>query len=374
VDGLVRVGRGLVLRCRLAALAAAASLGTLGAACVDDNIPERPLVDSSSDGGDAAPVDDGGVVGDGSGPIVLASAPTCAGMKLVVFAGVVYWTDEAAGTVNSVPATGGRTTVIATGQTSPGAIAVDATWIFWVAENRTVIRKKPLVGGTASVFIPATATPVNLGDENDINALLVANNTLYFGRYIFASKIPTDGTTPLAIMESPDTDKGRPGAFALDAIHLYQVELVHFAVSRETLDGKQNGLLEGTGMSRGPLAPDRIAVSQGSLLMDAIAVLDDDVYWANGPSIYSKVVDQDEHVSPTTVTSTVGSNFVTGFVVSGGDVYFGESVENAVERASLDTGIPNIIATDQKDPGQFAADATNIYWRTSDCKIVKLAK
>jgi hypothetical protein len=35
---------------------------------------------------------------------------------------------------------------------------------------------------------------------------------------------------------------------------------------------------------------------------------------------------------------------------------------------------PVIIATDQQSPSQFAADATNIYWRTTDCKIMKLAK
>jgi len=66
-------------------------------------------------------------------------------------------------------------------------------------------------------------------------------------------------------MTSPTSDMGQPGAFALDATHLYQTELNHQAISRETLDGTQDGLLE-DGATRVVLAPDRIAVSQGGLV------------------------------------------------------------------------------------------------------------
>ncbi len=48
-----------------------------------------------------------------------------------------------------------------------------------------------------------------------------------------------------------------------------------------------------------------------------------------------------------------------------------------VDAATADAGglaTPVIIATDQQSPSLFAADATNIYWRTGDCKIMKLAK
>jgi hypothetical protein len=33
-----------------------------------------------------------------------------------------------------------------------------------------------------------------------------------------------------------------------------------------------------------------------------------------------------------------------------------------------------VIAMNQMNPSQFAADAAAIYWRTADCKIMKLAK
>jgi hypothetical protein len=53
------------------------------------------------------------------------------------------------------------------------------------------------------------------------------------------------------------------------------------------------------------------------------------------------------------------------------------AADAAVVDAAADAGdlaTPVVIATDQQSPSQFAADATNIYWRTADCKIMKLTK
>jgi hypothetical protein len=343
----------------LVGLALLGVLGVSGVACVDGDIPPRPSVDAGS-----------GADGD---PMLLARASICDGMNLAVSGDTLYWTEEATGTVRSVPTSGGPPTSVATTQVRPTAIAVDSTYIFWVAGGGKTIVRKPVAGGNATVFVRATMQEEILGGENDINALLVAKNTLYFGRYIYASRIPTDGTMPKVISESPQLDRGIPGAFALDATHLYQVEMAHNAVTRELLDGTQNGLLEG-GTARQPLAPDRIAVSQGGLLTDAIAVVDDDVIWANDSSIESKVGNFGENTPATTVTTSLGGNRITGFVVSDGVIYFGEAATDTVEMAPLATGIATVIATNQKAPGQFLADAANIYWRTSDCEIMRLAK
>lgn len=313
----------------------------------------------------------GSATGGVAGPVQLVSDPGCGSINLVVANETVYWTEKAKGTVSSVPVAGGAAAPIATAQAMPGPIAVDQAAVYWGNDGDKTVMKRPLPTGAAAIFVTAN------GDV--VNALLVDNGTLYVGRGLSAQKVATSGGTPTTIMTSPPDDMGLPGAFALDATHLYQTEINHQAVSRETLDGTQNGLL-GDGTTHVMLAPDRIAVSQGELVLDAISVLSGNVIWADGNSIKSKSGGADEHMSFTVVANDAGFNPISGFVVSGGKIYIGESSDNNVEVAPLsapgDAGAPSaaVIAMKQMNPSQFAADAANIYWRTADCKIMKLAK
>jgi hypothetical protein len=380
------------------ARAAAVLLGLSLAGCVRDDFPAWPSVDASHGSLDA-----------GAGPTLLARAPGCGSIDLVVADSTLYWTEKMTGTVNSVPTIGGAKTVIAMGQMSPGPLAVDGTSIFWVEAGKNRVMKKMLSGAAPpTVLVEPGIAPVVAGDENDINAVLVSNDTLFFGRFTSALKVPTAGGTPIPIGISPGPDPGQPAAFAIDATHLYQTELFHVAVTRETLDGMQDGLDEN--MKRQRLAPDRIAVSQSQLLTDAIAVVNGNVIWANFNVIESKPVDAGELDPSFPIVSApdIGTAppSITGFVVSDDMVFFGESAFNkvnvvakvplsapqsadagaadagAVDAADADAdaadagglATPVIIATDQQSPSQFAADATNIYWRTGDCKIMKLAK
>ena len=362
------------------ALLVAALLALAGPACVDDDIPPRPSVDGLvSDAGAGADADadlgDAPFAGDGASsgtPVLLATGSPCLAMDLAIANGTLYWTEDATGLVRSVSAAGGPVSTIASGQMRAGAIAVDAKNIFWVAGDRKTIMRRAVAGGAISTFVAATTETERLGGENDINALLVSNNTLYFGRYTFAYKMPTDGSMFTAIMSSPPEDLGKPGAFALDGTHLYQTEIGHNAVSRELLNGMQNGKLETGAMA--PLAPDRIAVSVADLLIDAIAVRDDYVIWANGASIWTKLSNHGEDDPASILATAVGTNPISGFVVSGAFIYFGESSANAVEVVPIDSGLSRVLATGQMNPGQFVADDANVYWRTSDCRVMKLAK
>jgi hypothetical protein len=205
---------------------------------------------------------------------------------------------------------------------------------------------------------------------------------LYFGRYTYAIKVPTGGGKRTVIGQSPDSDLGKPGAFALDGNYLYQTELDHAAISRELTDGSQEGLLEGAQMGTQPHAPDRIAVSQGQLLTDAIDVAYGYVIWADGSVIKGKGVGQGENDAWTVMAVAADLNDITGFVVSGNAIYFGESVTNNVEVAPLildpaDAGTGpkgTIVASNQVNAGQFAADDRYVYWRTDQCKIMRLPK
>jgi hypothetical protein len=334
----------------------------VGAACIDDNIPPRPIAQAAA-------------VDGGPEPIELATSSGCGSTRLVVVDGTVYWTEQGTGTVKSVPTTGGPTTVIAAGQSQAGALAVDDSSIFWVAGGGKTVMKKPLMGGSPEVFVKPTAVPEVWGDENDINALLVDRGYLFVGRFTFALKVPTEGGNPQVIAHSPDPDMGRPAAFAIDADHLYQTELKHVAISRETLDGQQMGVLEDH-MTKQMLAPDRLAVSQDPLLMDAIALANGQVFWATRAEIRFHPVDQLETTLPETLLTASADtrDSITGFVISDGVVYFGPPNDNVVERAPLSTRVPEVIAQYQMSPHQFAADAGSIYWHTADCRVMKLAK
>ena len=312
----------------------------------------------------------GGSSGASAGSAVqLVSDPGCGSINLVVVGGTLYWTEKTKGTVNSVSVTGGAPHVLATGQAMPGPLAADQSAVYWGNAGDKTVMKQPLPTGAASVFVPAN------GDV--VNALLVDSGVLYIGRGYSAQKVATSGGTPTTLMTSPTSDLGLPGAFALDATHLYQTEISHQAISRETLDGMQNGLT-GDGVTRVALAPDRLAVSVGELVTDAIAVQSGNVIWVDGSKIEYKGVDVGEHGSLAVLANDAGFNPISGFVVSGNQVYLGESSDNDIQVAPLSFGAmaadATVIATGQTNPAQFAADATNIYWRTDDCKIMKLAK
>jgi hypothetical protein len=146
-------------------------LGLALSGCVSDDFPEWPSVAPNLDAG--------------AGPTLLASAPGCGSIDLVVAKGTLFWTEEMTGTVNSVPTLGGAKTVIATGQISPGPLAVDGSSIYWVEGGKKRIMKRALVDDAPPPTVlvePGTATEVD-GYENAINALLVFADTLYFGRY-----------------------------------------------------------------------------------------------------------------------------------------------------------------------------------------------
>lgn len=61
-------------------------------------------------------------------------------MGIAVDATNVYWVDEGAGTVMSVPLAGGAPKTLASGQNKPWAIAVDAAAIYWTNNGDGTVR------------------------------------------------------------------------------------------------------------------------------------------------------------------------------------------------------------------------------------------
>jgi hypothetical protein len=338
-------------------------------------------------GGTGGSTGTGGTAGTGAGgalalPTELVSAMGCGNIRLVLAGGKIYYTNHLAGTVSSVAVTGGTPTVIAMAQKQPNPIAVDATSVYWGNDGDANVMKAPLAGGTApTVFFPA-ATGGDAGAMDFPNALLVSDTTLFIGRGLDAYKIPTAGGTAVHISHS--AENGFPGAFVFDGTHLFQTEMFHNAITKESIDGTQKGAI--TDGSIVTLAPDRIAVSRASLVPDAIAISGTNLVWANGTNIEFKGKDLGEKEGTLAIlVTTPGFNALSGFLISGNKVYLGETSDNNVEVTPLQftdmNATPTVIAMHQPNPAEFAADDTNIYFTTITkndatgvCKIMKLAK
>jgi hypothetical protein len=330
----------------------------------------------------------GGAAGTGTGPapVSLLSVKGCGNIRLVVANGTIYYTNLLAGTVSSVAVAGGTPNVIAMNQNQPNPIAVDTTSVYWGNSGDGNVMKAPLTGGAATVFFAATAADGGVPDGGTMdtpNALLINGTTLFIGRGLDAFKISTTGGTALNISHS--LENGDPGAFAFDGTYLYQTEMLHDAITRETIDGTQMAAI--TDGSIHALAPTRIAVSQGSLVTDAIEISGQDVVWADGTNIKFHDKDTGESAEAVVMTSTPGFNPLSGFVISGNNIYLGETSDNNVEvtpltfTPSANPPMPTVIAMKQPNPAEFAADATNIYYTTitttdanGTCQIMKLAK
>ena len=99
----------------------------------------------------------------------------------------VYWTTlgtwdaasngfvKSSGTVMKVPLTGGMPTTIASGQSDPVAVGVDATSVYWVNSGDGTVMSAPLAG------LPDGSSPTILASgQSDPRGLAVDATSVYW--------------------------------------------------------------------------------------------------------------------------------------------------------------------------------------------------
>jgi hypothetical protein len=161
---------------------------------------------SAYDGGE-----DGASEEAGSTVVVLASGNDACARNIVVDATSVYWTaDDGSvneGSVMKVPIDGGTPTTLASGQSSPWGVAVDATRVYWFNRGGSVM-KVPLEGGS----------PVILASEQVIStgSLALDAARLYWGGNGGIAAMPLEGGTPELILSA-----GSPTIFGVDSTSVY---------------------------------------------------------------------------------------------------------------------------------------------------------
>jgi hypothetical protein len=344
---------------------------------------------------------------------VLSRAPGCGTARLAVAGGSVYWTESATGLVRALAVAnpGGAPIPIATGQMAPGPIASDGTAVYWSNAGDKTIVSAPLAAASDGGATDAGATDAGATDGGAtdggvqplatapevVNGLIAGGGFVYYTSGASTLRVARTGGTPLTLATFSSCRTSPPYALALDTDYVYQTDKVNQYITRVRIDGTQlvTSPCADAGMAQ-IAAPETVTHSQGELFLDAIYRAGDEVVWADHTNIYAKVPGT---VAGREVATSAGENVVTGFVVTGANVYLAEGADalvgptnDTIQIAPLGTpdggtDIPPagaIIAVGQHAAASLAADATHVYWTThtpsattgapDDCAIVSLAK
>jgi hypothetical protein len=345
---------------------------------------------------------------------VLARVPACGAARLALAGGNVYWTERATGAVKAVAAasSGATPTIVATGQMTPGAIAADDVAVYWSDEGDMTIRQAPLLGPTDGGVDGGGPTdgggPADGGADGGapfvsapavVKGLLASGGFLYYTSGPSALRIPRAGGASLTLASFAVCRMSQPVALALDSDYLYQTDVLNQYITRELNDGTQlvnNPCVAADAGAPQIAAPTTITHSQGELYLDALYRAGDEVVWADHTNIYAKLVATGT-VSAREVANSAGANTITGFVVTGANVYLAEGVDvmvgatsNTIQVAPLGTpdsgDMPSgqVVAVGQIAASSLAADATHVYWTThtpsitagapDDCQILSLSQ
>ncbi len=282
------------------------------------------------------------------------------GGAIAVNATTVYWTllESLGPWIKSVPIDGGSTTTIATSTNVDGGalyggangVVLDSTSVYWtVGNNNNLVMKAPLGGGPNVVLTGGQANP----------AIIVATaTTLYWPNFNYSGNnvesVSIDGGVATVIAPN----QSNPGSIAIDASNIYWV---NYALSGQSTVMKYP-LIGGS--------PTLIATdtSNGA---SGIAVDSANVYWTNNVTGRINKVS----VNGGTITSIASGQSAPAFVaVDATWVYWTNPGDGTVAAVSTTGGTPKTIASNQTKVSGMTIDAVAVYWTTGLGTIMKVAK
>jgi len=319
---------------------------------------------------------------------VVPAAPGCGTLTLAFSDTTLYYTDSGHGTVNSVvPSVAGAPTVIASGEAAPGPIVVSGSTLFWI-DSAPASCDVPTTKGTIRMVTVSGApsaggAPTSLVSEVNATggilglAVSADGSTVYYSAGSKIRKVPAAGGAPVDVGQ--ETQGGIPAALAVegDAI-AYPTEV----------DGDVDVVTSapGTVANCGQTDPfgelvnqvdcERVARSQGGLLMTTVLFRDGSVFWVNDNNVesnISNVATADAGMANVQIASSSFGGPITALAGSSTAFYFGEDDAGLgayIERAGLDFSVPPVrLARGQAKVLSIAAGPTRVYWSTSACVI-----
>jgi hypothetical protein len=344
----------------------------------------------------------------GSGASADGGAASCGPLHLAIAGTTLYVADEAAGTVSRLPTAGGAPMLVASGQKAPTSLQIVGGSLFWLARDDKTILRAALAGGAPSVVATAATTDAKIGGF----AVTPDGLTVYYSTSkTDPAAMPLGAINKVAASGGAITvvgseDHGIPTGLSVDGPRVaYTVDL--------TGDVNAIDLVAGTLAQCGlpPVADmgdetgvdcDRLGRSQGALLLDAIFAFGGSAYWIDRENLRTAVIAP--NATYNSVGSAVGNNAFTAITLDGTTtaylteegsrncitmndahdcVAYGPASPAFVEKVPLikgSTSVPLGRFFDPSDPTKatsatsVAIDATNVYFATIDCAILRAAK
>jgi hypothetical protein len=335
-----------------------AGMTDAGATGMDSTIGPPGTPDGSDE--DAAAGDDGpGVVQGEAGCAATCSGGTCTaeGRCLIILATTggptalalkvpnVYFTDNVADAVLSVPMDGGAVQTLAPSQDSPLAITVDGTNVYW-ANSATIMKMSLDDGGIAT-----------LASGQDPEEIAVDSVRIYWTD-LFAGTVqsaPLAGGGPVKPLVGGEA---APAFIATDGRNVY---FTNFS----------QGTSDCTVVSVPVDGGTPVNIAQNQVAPAGIAIDATRAYWANNGSatpggVMSALLDGGDPITIATAPSTANKPY--GIAIDDTSVYWTNDVglsAGTVMKAPLDGGPATTLASQEEGPTAIAVDSTSVYWITN---------
>ena len=260
---------------------------------------------------------------------------------LAVDASFVYW--RSGNAILKVSVQGGVAASVATSlQGPPGDLALDATNVYWTIPATDTVMKTPLGGGPGTVLASKLGTLLK-GIAVDATSVYFATQNAQLIDTIFA--VPVAGGPAKAVV----TTQAHILEVAADPLHLYWSQTF----------GTSDGSINFTAAKGGTTA----AVT-GLRDLRSFAVGSEVVSWATTETIVA---------APTgggSLTVLAATSFPTALAVGKSDVYWADlpmkgPTRGEIKRVSIHGGEPTILLTVPSAVRTLAIGGTSLYWTTS---------
>jgi hypothetical protein len=311
------------------------------------------------------------------GELILLASGQSYPFSIVVDAANAYWTNDQAG-VMKVPVGGGAVSSLIAGRSGAG-IAIDSTNVYW---TQTFVcppgNTCPPYSGEIQSSPLGPGTPTTLAVSYTQSYFVAVDATsVYSSSPIGLQKVAIDGGTPVSLWSTPmpatSSDMiGVPYVIAVANGRLYAA----FNPSSST-GGTPAGSIQFIPVGGGN--PVTIYSAQNAWIT-SIAVDSTNIYWTNygsmEPNNTNGVVMRMPLGGGTATTIASGQHDPAAIAVDGTNVYWGNAgtqsagyLDGSIMKAPLDGGTPVTLATGGGGVYGIAVDATSVYWTTQNDSV-----